>query len=77
MRICCPCVYVGSVNSIWVARVNQALAVAPCFPSLSGGTKVFPRFIGAVLKEILNFLWSFLTGILVVWTHDLLRVPAG
>ena len=55
MRICCPCVYVGSVNSIWVARVNQALAVAPCFPSLSGGTKVFPRFIGAVLKEILKF----------------------
>ena len=55
MRICCPCVYVGSVNSIWVARVNQALAVAPCFPSLSGGTKVFPRFVGAVLKEILKF----------------------
>ena len=55
MRICCPCVYVGSVNSICVARVNQALAVAPCFPSLSGGTKVFPRFVGAVLKEILKF----------------------
>ena len=55
MRKCCPCVYVGSVNSIWVARVNQALAVAPCFPSLSGGTKVFPRFVGAVLKEILKF----------------------
>ena len=55
MRICCPCVYVGSVNSICVARENQVLAVAPCFPSLSGGTKVFPRFVGAVLKEILKF----------------------
>ena len=49
MRICCPCVYVGSVNSICVARVNTR------FPSLSGGTKVFPRFVGAVLKEILKF----------------------
>ena len=55
MRICCPSVYFGSVNSICVARVNQGLAVAPCFPLLSGGTKVLPRFVGALLKEILKF----------------------
>ncbi|CAH3196355.1 unnamed protein product, partial [Porites evermanni] len=43
--------------------IRHALAVAPCFPSLSGGTKVFPRFVGAVLKEILKFsmveYWSY------------------
>lgn len=36
-------------------QVFPRLAAAPCFPSLSCGTKVFPRFVGALLKEIFKF----------------------
>lgn len=49
------CMFICACVCICVARANQALAAAPCFPSLSGGTKVFPIFVGALLKEILKF----------------------
>ena len=40
MRICCSCVCFGSVNSICVARVNQALVVATGFPRLAAALRI-------------------------------------